>query len=340
MSLLFFDAMQNSTIIPKPEWSGAFTDEGGGRDGVSNGSGGLHSNANRTLTLPSSAATIIVGFAYYVQNFGWSDIPIQFNNAGGANQASLRINTSGFIEVYRGGTLIGTSSGHSAITTSSWHFIEVKITLTTATSSTVTVRLDGVTRLTITGVATAASTGNVTSLTIQGVGFGSNGSYWDDWYICDAVDATATQGRANNDFLGDCTVQVLLPTAAGDTTQMTPSTGANYTTVDENPPNTSDYVSDAVSGHRDLYNVADLTGTIGAVYGVRESIYVTKVDIGTGSVKPVLKENSVVTADTAQSPASGSWVGVHGAMKAVRPSDSAVWTATDVNNLQIGVEVG
>ena len=334
MTLIFQDAFQDSTLFVWPEWSSVFMDAGSGRtDALSSGSGGLHSNAARTLVLPSAIPTIVIGFGYFVSTFGWSDIPIQFNNAGGTNQASIRINGSGFIEFYRGGTKIGTSTGHAAIGASTWHFYEIKLTLTTATTSTVEVRLDGVTVLTITGVATAASTGDVTSLSIQGMGFGSAASYWDDMYICN------TSGSVANDFLGDCTVKVLVPTAAGDTTQWTPSTGSNYTTVDEIPANSTDYVSDSTSGHRDLYNITDLTGVIGAVYGVREKIFCQKMDAGLAGLKPVIKENSVVTVDTSASPPSGGYGGVFGSLKTVRPSDSAAWTVTDINNLQIGQEI-
>jgi hypothetical protein len=342
MTLLFFDGMQDSVLMPKPEWF--VTDAWGGpttgRDGTTNGAATLAGSASqRTVALPSSAATCIAGTAFQVTNMAVAASPLSFMSDSTTVQLVLVINSSGFIEVRRStltGTLLGTSSGHTPITANQWNSLQAKVLLATSSGGSCTVQLNGVTVLTLTSVTTSGTSGSVTH--IRFLSGSSQSLVIDDLYVCDAVDATATQGRANNDFLGDLRVAVLFPTAAGDNTAWTPSTGSNWAAVDESPPNTTDYVGDSVSGHKDHYTMSDLTGTIATVYAVRESLYAAKSDAGAVSIKPSIKENSTVTSATSQAP-STSYSIMCGPMYAVKPSNSAVWSTTDINALQAGEEV-
>jgi hypothetical protein len=253
------------------------------------------------------------------------------------------LNSSGFIEVRRGtsfstGTLLATSTGHTAISATAWRGAQVKGLMHTSAGQ-VTVSLDGVQVLDTGVVQTAATSGSVSAIRFGQGTSGTNALWYDDFYVCDAVDATATQGRPNNDFLGDLRVQVLAPTGAGDVTQWTPNTAvANWTTVDETPPSATDYNSDATAGHQDLYALGDLTGTIATVFAVQESLYVGKSDAGSAQVKPLLKENSVATSEAGQGLSTTAGP-VFGALRGVRPSDGGLWTSTDVNALQAGAEV-
>lgn len=345
MTLLFFDGCQDPLLVPKPEyvpgnpWSTVQT----GRDGGANGAAQLN-NTNRVLALPSSAATCIAACAWFPNTSSAlgaiSGVVLGFCSAVATIQVVLVVNAAGLIEARRtawNGTLLGTSSGHAPIAGTAWRHIAAKAVLHTSTGS-VVVQLDGVTVLSLTGIATSSVISNVTHIYMAGASGSAASSFWDDIYVCDDVDATATQGRPNNDFLGDLSVRTLLPTGAGDTTQWTPSTGTNWSAVDETPPVTTDFVSDSTTGHRDLYALADITGVASAVYAVREGLYVSKSDAGPILVKPVVKENSTVTADPAQGVAVTAGA-VYGVMKATKPS-GGLWTQTDVNALQVGQEVG
>lgn len=347
MTLLFFDGVQDPGLIPKPEYATPFDNAGTGRDGASNGSGWRYATNGAILIVsPGSSALVAACATLPNSNSFTATTPIMdFRSALSTVQLVLCLNPSiGKLEVRRTnttGTLLGTSSGHALLTAGSWFHVQMKASLNASAGGSVEVRLNGVTVLSLTGQTTSSVTQNVTH-----VGWGQNFTSafysWltDDIYVCDTVDATATQGQPNNDFLGDLRVAALLPSAAGDTTQWTPSTGANYTDVDEIPANTTDYVSDSVTGHRDLYNLADPAGTIGSVYGVRACYYATKTDAGAATLKPVIKENTVVTVGAAQGLSYGSWTGVHSAAWFVRPSDSAAWTSADLTALQVGMDVG
>jgi hypothetical protein len=341
MTLLGFDGLQDAATMTKPEWGSAVMSSVTGRDGSTNGAASSGSVVTWVYTLPTTAAVCICGFAHNYS--GSSSLSSannfwQFRDTAGTAQIAVFVNASGFIEIRRtnrAGTLLATSAGHTAIAQSAFHSYEIKVGLSTV-SATVTVRLDSVQVVTFTGVP-SSRTSDVAAVAVN-VGAGVSAVQFDDFYVCDAVDATATQGRANNDFLGDLRVQSLFPTADGDTIQWTPSTGANWAAVDEVPPSTADSVSSITSGNRDLYQLGDLTGTIITVYAIRVALYANKSDAGPAQVKPLVKENSVVTVASAQGLALTA-AAIFGPLRAVRPSDSAVWTTTDVNALQAGQEV-
>lgn len=137
--------------------------------------------------------------------------------------------------------------------------------------------------------------------------------------------------------------ETLLPNAAGDLTQLTASSGANYQCVDEATPNTTDYViNNTNSAKTDLYNVASPTNitassTINAITVTIRSLHTTAADAHT--FKAAIKENGVTTkgaGNTSVQDVWTSWTEVW----ATRPSDAGAWTYDDLVALQIGVEDG
>jgi hypothetical protein len=340
MALVLHDSFLDCNLMPKSEWGAtpgfAVTT---GRDGQANGAASMAGASNRVLTLPVPVAVCIVGWAqtFTGSSVGNANNHVALRDTAGTNQLVLFVNAAGFIELRRTsatGTLLATSSGHAAITSNVWHHYQWRASLST-TSATVVIRLDDVQVLTYTGV-TSSTNSNVTGLYWTGFQVA-----WDDLYLADATDGTATQSRPNNDFLGDLRVACQFPSAAGDVTGWTPSTGANWAAVDETPPSTTDYVSavSTATGTRDLYQVTDLVGSIAQVYGVRACLYALKSDAGAALIKPVLKENGVTTSQASQGLPT-TVAGVFGPALYVKPSNGSSWSASDVNALQIGVEVG
>jgi hypothetical protein len=190
----------------------------------------------------------------------------------------------------------------------------------------------------VSGVSTGTASGSVTHIQHN---TNNGGVQFDDLYVCDGVDATATQGRANNDFLGDLKVATLIPTANGDLTAWSKSTGTNAAAlVDEIPPNTTDYIFSSTSGQRELMTLPDLPSSAGAVYGLRIGIYGLKSDAGASSVKPLIKESGgTITAQTAKA-LSTTAGGYYGDFLFTKPSaPTTPFTASDVNALQAGVEL-
>lgn len=272
----------------------------------------------------SSTATVIAGFALYRTNSATGDVLKFFE--GTTNHLTLTIDSNGKLRLYNGtnaGTLLAT--GATTISTSTWYFIELKATINN--SGSYEVRVNSVSEFS----SASADTQNGGTATMDKVRFTGSAVYLDDIYICNS------SGSSNNDFLGDCRIDTLYPSGAGNYTQFTPSAGSNFSCVDETTPNTTDYVSSATSGNRDSYAFADLAAlTSSTVFGVQVNAYAQKSDAGTRSLGTMARLSST-DADGASValPTSYSYV------SQIFETDpaSAAWTQSNVNAAEFGVKV-
>jgi hypothetical protein len=346
MTLLLFDGFDNADLMPKAGFLSAGNSSGTstGRDGSTNGShqfSGSAGTVNSIYTLPSSAATLLQGQAWKAAD---ANGRLRWYTGGTTTtQCELGVNATTNCWEFRLGTgtsVLASSALSDFYTFNTWVHVQVKLVLH-ATAGSLIVKINGIEVINYTG-QTAITTGSCTAIGWATNNTGSGARIWvDDLWVCDTTDATATQGRPNNDFLGDLKVATIVPDGAGDTTQWTPSTGSNWATLDENPPSTTDYVSTDAnnSGYRDLYTATGLPSEASTVYGFQAKAYALKTDVGIATFKQIVKENSVVSS-----------LGTHGpgvtaqpftsSLITKRPSDSTPLSVSDINNLQIGVEVG
>jgi hypothetical protein len=336
MTLLFFDGFQDAATVTKTEWGGSTGTSVTGRDGSTNGAKAGGNGHSSQLALPSAAATCIVGQA--VNPSAVSQTLLSFLISGTVHLV-IWLNADGYIEARKtstSGTIIATST-YRITTFPRWTHLQAKAVIH-STSGSLVVQADGVEIINVSGVSTGTASGSVTHIQHN---TNNGGVQFDDLYVCDGVDATATQGRANNDFLGDLKVATLIPTANGDLTAWSKSTGTNAAAlVDEIPPNTTDYIFSSTSGQRELMTLPDLPSSAGAVYGLRIGIYGLKSDAGASSVKPLIKESGgTITAQTAKA-LSTTAGGYYGDFLFTKPSaPTTPFTASDVNALQAGVEL-
>lgn len=283
------------------------------------------------LTLDSQA-TWIVGVAFRYQTHSTTTPILQLRD-GTTLHVDLRLNGDGTLTVTRNGTALGsTLSSLSQGTTS---YLEFKATIADATGA-VEVRIDGVTALTLTGVDTRnAANASANRLYLGGAGISGSAEYfYDDLYLCDG------QGSVNNDFLGDCRVDALVPNGDGDVLQFTPSSGADhYALVDETPPNDdTDYNESNTVGHRDLLHVQNLAPlTDPAIYGVQVLLNAKKTDAGARGLGLPIKSGATVSAGADQALAT-SYTYYRRVLEQ-DPDTSSAWTEAGVNALQIGADV-
>ena len=120
-------------------------------------------------------------------------------------------------------------------------------------------------------------------------------------------------------------------------TQFTPSTGANYTCVDEVAASTTDYVESATAAQQDLYAFTDLPHTPVNIYGVLRTAVATKDDVGTRSIKLLTKCASAVSAGADKALSFGSYVRLADTID-VDPNTSVAWTTSALNASQFGFE--
>lgn len=277
----------------------------------------------------TAAATLIVGFFYQTPGGGASRTICGFY-AGSAFQGGVSFDpVTGLLRVVNAAfTFVGTST----TTVSTGVYVELKITF--ADSGAFDLRINGVSEASGTSDfknGSAPATADTLQLGNLSV-FSAATAQFDDLYLCDAM------GSTNNDFLGDCRVDALYPTGAGNYTQFTPSAGANWETVDDATPNGTDYVDSSTVGHRDSYAMGNLTALASStVFGVQISAAAKKDNSGSRQIRTFVRSGGT-DEDGAAAPIGTSQAYVSH-MYELDPNGSVAWTQSAVNALEAGVAV-
>ncbi len=297
----------------------------------------------RILAAADEHATLIVGWALRRDNPGSlaAQELIRFcSDAAATQHVSLGLSTGGVITAYRGNTG-GTSLGSSAsglLVVDTWNFVEAKVVLHDSTGS-VTVKINGTTVLSLTGVDTKNG-GTKTVLDsvqfpLSPAGNNNNSHYIDDIYIANAA------GSANNDFIGDLRVRALFPNGNGNSSQMVGSDGNstdNYLLVDDATPNTADYVGSPTLNNKDTYAFDDLPDTSGTVVGLQLEALATKTDAAARSLALVTRSGSTDYdgSDVALALGSNTYIQQ---IRETDPATGVAWLRSGVNSAEFGAKV-
>lgn len=254
------------------------------------GSYGIRTNGTgEAYTLPGNKQTLITGFYMRQPSTIATDAFCRFRDSS-TSQITVGTGSDGSIKAWRGseaGTLLGTSSNTGLIALNVWNFIEIKVKIDNSVGS-VEVRVNGVTQLTLSGIDTQ-STANAYATNIQYCGpDGTNTVDFDDLFILDDT------GTLNNDFKGEGTVQWLVPSGAGTSTQWTPSAGSNYQNVDDATAHDSDttYNETDTANNKDMFAMGNLATSGGSVSAVKIHNFLRKTDAGVREVANIVNFNS------------------------------------------------
>jgi len=332
MALLFMDGFDAGDTAQK--WAVAVasavstvTRFGTGRSLSLSGSG---NSVTRAIT-PSAQVT--VGYAYASNTASVETSQHLHLSSDGGNTLHLLVGWESATSLAVWRTSTGTKLTSAAVNAPAlangggWAYIEVQATIDD-TAGTVKVRVNGQLVIDFTGDTRNGGT----STLIDAVQFRRSNlqGLFDDVYILNGT------GAAPTTFLGEVRVQTVVPTGAGTSAGLTPSSGANWAAVDELPYSATDYVSG--SSGTDLYVAGDLPAGPTAIKAVQVNAVAKKADAGDRYAKPLLRTggttyNQGLTAlGTSDSTAIAPF--------AVNPNTGVAWTAADVNAMEIGVEVG
>ncbi|SFM12805.1 hypothetical protein [Nitrosomonas communis] len=338
MSLIFFDGFETyATADILKEWNsttGLFSISAtGGRRG---GGALLAPNSSSfgwaSKTLPGNYSTLIVGFS-----FNPSTMPSLSNSIlrlmdGGTQQLELGVNPAGNVFVSRNGTVLGTST---AVLAAAEQYLELKATMHDTTGA-FDVRLNGINILSASNVDTK----NTANAFVNQVALGVPGNTglstifkYDDFYLLD------TTGPApNNDFLGDVRIDAVYPSADGNYTDWTPSTGtSHYALVDDPTPNTTDYNASNVIGQKDSYVMGDPPSLASQIiYGVRVKVAALKDDAGSRSLKVGIRSGTTDSLGAAQALSTSQIY--YSSIHEVDPNTGAAWTPAAVNAMEVVIE--
>jgi hypothetical protein len=276
-------------------------------------------------------ATLVVGFALQLSVLS-NDLEFFALYDGTTKGINLSILPTGEIRIRCGTTILATSSG-AGITVNSWYFLELKV-LCDDTVGTYKLRVGGHNVCSGTGADTKAGT-NAYHDGFQFIGStGMASVIVDDLYVLDA------SGAANNDFLGNMRVVTIRPDAAGDVTEFTPDSGANYARVNEAIcGDDSNYVEDDTVDEKDLYNYGALGGVLATVAGIVVTTDCRETDATNFDLKTPCKSGATESDDAGQAIGSTNYVSRRRLME-TDPNTGVAWTPTNLEAAQFGVKVG
>lgn len=299
-------------------------------------------NANATLTASDTSGTY-VWRVYFRTDDATPDVDqtiLSFNDSAGSTPSQrLQLLTTGVLRMNNGPTSTS-SDGSTTLVSDTWYRIEAEVLLSD-TVGTVTVRLDGATEISMTGIDTLET--NLYRFHLgaySGNEDRTNNTYYDDIAINDETGSfqTSWPGAGN----------IAIVTAASNDTVTWTNTGANcsgtsqYDCVDDIPGSAYDDTSgynDTASVQTDRFNITTIPSevpasadiTVLSVYGKLGGSSTT----GTNTARLSLWDDSgtETNGSTAAYCDTTTWGPV-----AIYHSDAGTKTKADIQNYDIGYE--
>lgn len=300
-------------------------------DGPRSGSKALQqvtTNQSVTWAVPG-IATIRFSFAVrfssaFTSKFCWF--------SEGSDHVSLGANSGGALLVHRAPSSLLDTSDDGVFVLDQWTHLEGRIVIHDSSGS-VEIRANGgAAVINLTGADTQnGQTGVINSMSFGGAGSGRTVQIAD-------LAVWSEDGEAPTGWLGHTRIDTLLPSAAGGSTQWTPSSGDNYACVDEtNTDDDSTYVESATNDHKDLYSLGNLSHSPTAIHAVAVTARAKKTDSGSGAVKLVMKSGSTEAIGSSEALTENEYKRFFYA-RGIDPDTSGAWSVSAVNALEAGIK--
>lgn len=280
------------------------------------------SAAGSLMKYVTAADEYYMAFRYKPTASGSNDIVLFYNGATLLGWLG-RNATTGFLEAYsEAATLLAT--GLTNLVANTVYLVEIHYE-PNDTAGVFQVKVDSIVDINFSGVTTG------TTAQINRIKLGDEAANTTLAYFGHIVIDSAA-------WIGETSIQAIVPTAQGTTNDWDPSTGQNYQCVDEVPASDADFVSTNVVNEFDLYGAGDLIGTITSVLAVQVQARCMKVGASTPTNLQIACRtgatnytgaSNVIPATTPQSFAK---------MWELNPNTAAAWLEAGVNGLEIGVK--
>ncbi len=226
-------------------------------------------------------------------------------------------------------SVLGISSQTGLSQIGNWQYLEIAAQAGLAGTGSITLYLQGVTILTITGLTLSASFDTVAVMPgVFNIGNGqTDGTYTlDDMYLANSVTP-----------LGPIRVSTIRPSGAGASTQWSPLSGANWTQVSETlVDGDTSYVFSNTVGQSDLYGMNPLPITPPSILGVNVVTFAEATDANPRAIYAQIRSGLGSTVYTGSAITLSGGYYRYDRMLTQDPFSAATWTVTGVNGSQIG----
>lgn len=280
------------------------------------------------VSLGGDKTTVRVAGRFYVGSLPADNVSTylwQLRDNANAAQLTLRLNSTGALEIMRG-AISGTSLGASAspvITAGTYHYVEFLATINDTTGAT-EVRVDGVavSGLTLTGQDTAA-TAIVSAAQYVIARPQTTGGVTIDF--CDV-----SHGDVNA-FVGDTSWYWLMPTADTAVTDWVRNTGSNdFECIDDVvPDDDTTYIEATTTGDDSEFGLANLPAHASTVVSVIAISLAKKTDPGSANLQQKAVSGASTTAGASQ-PLTTTYA-YYKDLFATDPATGVAWTPAGFN---------
>ena len=272
--------------------------------------------------------TIVLGCAFETRDFDSNINAIEFYE--GANLGlNIRLDDHVMV-VRRGTTILGTYN--QPFRQSIWCYLEVKVVVDNSAGS-FEIRVNGQNVASESSIDTQpGSNSYYNRFRLKGSGSTVVSYTYDDLYLLNGA------GSANNDFLGSVKVETLYPDGAGNSSDLTPSTGSNYQNVDENPEDDGDstYNESSTSNDKDLYTYDNTS--LDTINAVQINSIVRETDANPFSIHNVTRSGGADYDSSSQAIGGTSYLNIND-IRETDPDTASAWTDTALNAAEFGIKV-
>jgi hypothetical protein len=323
-----FDIYPTSTDVSK-KWLSATLTNSSLAPGRNGGQAFSFDDLSIITTSFVPQSTWVVGFAFNPQ--GISGLTNIMNIRDGSNpQIKLNFDpTTRVFTLVKDATLMGT--GTRQLQTGFWYYVELKVVINQATG-TLNLHVNATSDISLSALNTRSA--NSTVDTATNIEFRSgNGVYLlDDVYVLDG------SGAVNNTFLGDMTVETVIPNGPGNSAQWTPNPPGTLNFQDVITGNgDAAFVQANTNGLKDTYDFSNLFRITSNIAGISVNVQCRKTDSGVRNIAPVVRHSGTDYLGTVVPVPDTSYLYVFQVYEQ-NPGTVAAWTVSDVNGDQFGVQ--
>jgi len=271
----------------------------------------------------------------------WIRTPlIQLYDSAGWHQCMLAFNPADrLLHVLKGywGSYVDLGVAVHPVPLNQWCCIEWYIKIGESPDGESTVKLDGATEITISGVDTRQTAVAGARTLMYGAGDLASSrdgmvGYLDDLAINDSA------GAVNNSWIGRGGIYGVVPEGVGAYTDLHAQGHANpWDCISEVPPDDADYVYDDTVDQKSTYALTALTPTTGTIACINVIMRAKLDAVGTGNIARLIRSNGTDS--------QGADVGLDTSPKTIQenietdPSGGGAWTISRINALEAGAVV-
>jgi len=256
----------------------------------------------------------------------------EIENDIGGSYFMCQASSDGHIEIWNNG-IPGKiwDSGTGFYTTGQWYYLELQCEIANGAAGYFEARWNNVVLKTQSGDNVWTGGSNISHIHYQGPS--SSPLRLDNFYLLDE------NGSKNNDFLGPCKVNTILPNGAGNYAQLTGVIGANYANVDEAQLGGDDYNRGNTSGLKDSYAYPALDSEIpDDIPGIQVNAGAEKTGDNSHQWRSLIRKSSTDYNGTTQDLDKGD-INIKTEVHETDPSDSSDWDKSKVDACEFGVEL-